>query len=186
MHQPFYTNTNEQFVTSDDKNFYVYVSSGMEFDINLYQNTADRLILDKTSYLTAVDTLSGTLRDRCNIIRPTIIIERNSLPTFNYVYIPVFNRYYYLNEFVSVRTNLWEISLILDERMTYKTEILNLKDVIVGRAESSLLYDPYYVDEKIPVTAGKRYTVTEITNTTFSRTESTYPFVVAVVAKSTP
>ena len=155
-----------------------------DMTMNLYQNTADKYVLDKSSYLTSIDTLTGTLRDRCDIISPTIIIERDALPNFNYVYIPTFNRYYYLNGIVSVRKNLWEISLTLDERMTYKTDILALENVIIGRAESATWYDPFYVDDKIPVTAGLRHTVTEISNTTFSRAESSYPFVVSVVVKT--
>lgn len=43
----------------------------------------------------------------------------------NYVYIPDFNRYYFINDITSVRQNLWRLTLHVDVLMSYKNEIKN-------------------------------------------------------------
>lgn len=175
------TSDDKDFITSDNNNFMVVTPT---FGIGLYKNTADKLVLDKSLFLDPVGILYGSLRDRCDVINPRFIIERESLPVFNYVSIPIWNRYYYVNDIVSVRYGFWEISLTVDERMSYKSEIMALKDVIIGRAEDPIWWNPYFTDNQIPVESGLNYTVIEISNSTFSRAESAYPFVLAVIAKS--
>ena len=184
----FGLNTDVSIYLEENTTFYEvykkYVPPATTFAMNLYTNSADRLVLDKESFLTSVGTLNGALRERCDIVTPKIIIEYATLLDFNYVQIPIWSRYYYVTDVVSVRKNLWEISLLLDERYSYKNEILALKDVIIARAESAVLYNPYLADDMIPAERGTTRTVTEISNTSLSATESSYPFVVAVVAKS--
>lgn len=49
----------------------------------------------------------------------------NYVLSANYVYIPDFNRYYFINDITSVRQNLWRLSLHVDVLMSYKKEINN-------------------------------------------------------------
>lgn len=95
--------------------------------IILYNSTAEINTLNKSSYLTQVATLTGTLRDGCNIVDPQILVELQSLPTFNYVYIPELNRYYFVKSIDNYNNKLWVLYLHVDVLMTYKTQILNLK-----------------------------------------------------------
>lgn len=180
-HIPFITSDSRTFVTVDDKVFNVALNVGSVFDLNLYQNTAEPNRVDKTSYLTAVDTLSGTLREECSVINPSITIMRTTLPTFNYVYISAFNRYYFVTGVTAIRMNLWRIDLNVDVLMTYKSGILDLSAVI-GRQEFS--YNPDLVDSELPVEKQDEITVEEISSTAFS-TELTgagvYNYVLTVV-----
>lgn len=93
------------------------------FDINLYQNSSEKERVNKTSFLTTIGTISGSLRSASSMLNPRIIIERTMID-FNYVYIPLFNRYYYVAEVISVATDMWELALSVDVLMSYKTEIL--------------------------------------------------------------
>ena len=52
----------------------------------------------------------------------------------NYVYIPDFNRYYFINDITSVRQNLWRLTLHVDVLMSYKKEISNT-NAFVSRNE---------------------------------------------------
>ena len=95
--------------------------------IQLFNSTAELNVLNKSSYLTLVTTLTGTLREGCNVTDPSITIELNSLPNFNYVYIPELNRYYFVKDIDNLRNKLWTIRLHVDVLMTYKTQILQLE-----------------------------------------------------------
>lgn len=52
----------------------------------------------------------------------------------NYAYIPEFNRYYFINDIISVRKNIWQLVMNVDVLMSYKDHILNL-DAFVARNE---------------------------------------------------
>lgn len=98
-------------------------------DIVLYVNNSERQAINKT--LTNGLTLTGSLRNESSVINPTILIETTNPSSYNYAYIPEFGRYYFITDMVSVRTNLWRMSLSVDVLMSFKTQILNL-DVIVS------------------------------------------------------
>lgn len=158
-----------------------YKPPSSTFDIAIYHNTAEPNRVDKTSFLTLVNTLWGALREECSIITPSILIKATSLPSFNYAYIPEFNRFYFVTGITSVRTGLWRIDLNVDVLMTYKSGILDLSAVI-GRQEFS--YNPDLVDSELPVEKQDEITVEEISSTAFS-TELTgadvYNYVLTVV-----
>lgn len=92
-------------------------------NIELYQNSSEPNRVDKTNYLEQIGTLLGAFRDETSITNMAITIQQTDFPQFNYVYIPIFGRYYYVTDITSFRENLWEISLSIDVLMTYKDAI---------------------------------------------------------------
>lgn len=76
-------------------------------------------------------TLTGALRGESSVINPSFIIELDNPSQYNYCFIPAFNRYYFITNITSVRTNIWRIDCSVDVLMSFQTEILNL-DVIVS------------------------------------------------------
>lgn len=153
---PFLTNTGQDFILSDSVQYYVTGNVDDTFTITLYQNTAEKIRVDKTSYLTQVSTLTGALRDRCSLVNPVIMIEQTSLPTFNYVYIEAFNRYYFVGAIDSVRFGLWQITLDCDVLMTYKDGILGLTTTV---SRNQTVYDPFIYDRKALKRIDKKYTI---------------------------
>lgn len=117
------------------------------FDINLYQNSAEVNRVDKGQFLVGVGTLSGALREECSMLTPSIVYQSTDVPTFNYVYIPIFNRYYYVTSLSSVSKNVWRMELNCDVLMTYKEQIFLLQGVI-GRQEID--FNPLLVDNELP------------------------------------
>lgn len=101
--------------------------------IDLYVNTSERQAINKT--LQNVLSLSGTLRNESSVTNPKFIIEHRNPTAFNYCYIPEFNRYYFITDIVSVRTNLWRIECSVDVLMSFQQQILDL-DVVVSDATS--------------------------------------------------
>lgn len=132
--------------------------------LNLYNNTADSERVDKTQYITNVGTLTGVLREQTSITNIQIVIEYNSIPTFNYVHIPLFNRYYFVDDIVSVYNNLWEITLSVDVLMSYKNAIKNLY-AFVDRNE--FINNSNIIDEKRVIEQGYDVEDIELNNAVF-------------------
>ena len=128
-------------------------------DMILYHNNAEQNRLDKTNFLESVSTLNGYLRDKTSITNPSIIIEMSEFPTFNYVYLPKFNRYYYVTNILSIATNLWQIDMHVDVLMSYKDKIL-LQSAIIERNEYE--WNPYLIDSSLPVSKEPNITVEEV------------------------
>ena len=88
-------------------------------------------------------TLTGTLKDDCELLNPVIRIERNGAPDYNYAYIPEFSRYYFMDPPKAVHNNIWEIKLHVDVLYTYRQGILTAPCVV---AKSSSNYNLYLND----------------------------------------
>lgn len=118
--------------------------------IILYNNSAEKNRVDKTSYLSNALTLNGNLRsnDSGNILSPTIYLEMNSdsVPTYNYCYIPSFNRYYFITNIAPTRNDYWEVDMKEDVLMSFKTEIKN-QTALVARNENE--YNEYLEDSLV-------------------------------------
>lgn len=125
--------------------------------IVLYQNSAERNRVDKTNYLTKIKTISGTVRDVTSIVNISILIEYDTVPNFNYCYLPAFRRYYYITDVSTVNKNLWELSLSCDVLMSYKDAIKNCSGFI-ERNEN--LYNENIVDKQRVIEQG--YDIEEI------------------------
>lgn len=90
----------------------------------------------------------GELRDECDILNPVLTIEGlNPDTTFNYCYIPDFNRYYFITESSVVRTGLMEFMLHVDVLQSWSENILN-HDAYIYRNE--YVFDKMLIDE-LPV-----------------------------------
>lgn len=112
--------------------------------IKLYNNTSDPLKVGKT--LQNELSITGDLRDSCDIEHPSIIIEGNTVLNYNYAYIPDFHRYYFFTKPPeAVAANLMRLELSEDYLETYKTEIRNTK-AIIQRQER--LFNKYLTDEE--------------------------------------
>lgn len=142
-----------------DKSEYSFIKEPTTdmINIQLYRCTAERNRVNKSDYMTLVGSIFGTLREEASITSPDILVEGKILPTFNYVYIREFNRYYYVNEISSVRNLLWNIELDVDVLMTYNMAIRGCT-AYVDRNENT--YNKKVIDTKVPLQQGE--TVDEV------------------------
>lgn len=106
----------------------------MSFSIKLQRNTSPLNQMDKA--LNLVGTISGTLRNETDIVNPTILIEADSLPDFNYMTIDEFHRSYFVTEIRSVRNKIWEISAHSDPLMSFKDDFLE-NTALISRNQSN-------------------------------------------------
>lgn len=124
----------------------------MSFSIQLMNNTDELNKITKSPG--TVMTLQGTLRDEASIVDPVILVEYDgALTGVNYMHIPTFNRYYFINDIVSVRNKLWRIHAHCDVLKTYSEGILGTP-AVVARNENTynlLLDDSMFKVESDPL-----------------------------------
>ena len=71
--------------------------------------------------------IKGILRDNINVLNPIFTIRSSSPITGNYCYIPVLNRYYFVDVVNVLSYDKTEIRLTVDVLKTYETEIMKAK-----------------------------------------------------------
>lgn len=123
-------------------------------DFKLYHNSSPNNKIGKT--LNSETVFIGNLRDSARIVNPEIMIEAENLTGYNYAYIPIFNRYYFIEEITSYRTGLWLVKMKVDVLESYKNEIKALDCII--EATENYAGDNYLANSESWVTKVKAKT----------------------------
>ena len=121
----------------------------MPFPIAVGTNNDDLNVITKT--WTVRSELNGTLKDESSIIDPVILVEWHggedsstpfTLAECNYLYIPVFKRYYYIKDIRSVRNGLVEIACHVDVLHSFDEAIRENSGIVHRQAQrNNLLLD---------------------------------------------
>ena len=112
-------------------------------NIKIYHNYSANNKLNKT--ITLLIEKNVKLKNETNITRPTIILTGDISNNMNYVYIPKFNRYYYIVDKKSINNEMYEIFLEVDVLMSFKEIILNLH-CIIDKQQDLTNINKYYND----------------------------------------
>lgn len=83
--------------------------------------------------------IAGDLRQTFDVLRPTVTLRKQPLPTFNYCYIQCLGRYYFVDRVDFEGNNAYELTLRVDVLKSYESEIL----AATGRVSESDNPDPY-------------------------------------------
>lgn len=105
--------------------------------ITLYKVLDEPNKLNKT--LISGVTINGKFRTELDNIDVIIEIETTDLD-FNYVSIQTLNKYYFVKNIINVNAKITRLILHLDVLMTYKTDILNSKGLVIKGG----VINPYY------------------------------------------
>lgn len=110
----------------------------------LYKTTSNERALHKN--LTQVKSVSVEWKENTSILQPTIILL-GAIPDVNYVYIPYFNRYYFIRNIGILKArNIIEVKCEVDVLMSYANALSQL-DCVVKRQEN--VYNNYLVDNAL-------------------------------------
>lgn len=113
--------------------------------ITIYTTSDDRRVIDKT-LTTVSENLNCQLVEGCSAIDPVITLAMNtSILTANYMYIPYFGRYYYIENIEVDEGNVIRITGHVDVLKTYSTE---LKNCYVNSRKNQNSYDMYLPDDR--------------------------------------
>lgn len=128
--------------------------------ITLYFNTSEPNRMNKT--LTTIASVDGTLRTQSSVINPVIGIATNlNFSNVNYMYIDEFHRYYFINDIVSVRNGIWEISAHVDVLSTYAKQV-SMLPCVIGRNEYE--YNLFLEDDRFLVNSNRLVQTVEFPN----------------------
>lgn len=147
-----------------------------------YISTAEKNKIDKTGYLTNEFETNIQLKETCGMLTPIIIMSTNVIDK-NYVYIPLFSRYYFITNIKRIDNDRIEISCKVDVLMSFKEDILKLK-VIATRSSNN--YNQYLLDKAIAVENDYFPIVRRISDGLFQSntlTEADYTFALTVINK---
>lgn len=115
--------------------------------IQIYQNYSSDDKINKN--LVLLNSYNNcTLKEETSIINPNILVSYEGVITGNYLYIPDFNRYYFIDNIISVRNNLWRLECKIDPLYTYRSELNNI-ECILARSENN--YNLYLHDNELPI-----------------------------------
>ena len=114
-------------------------------DILLYNNHSEKNELNKN--ISDEGLFQGTLRQETSVTAPEVLIESTSfISSYNYAYIPDFDRYYYIIDVSVVRQSLWRVALKCDVLMSFRDSILACP-AIINHTEVTQITD--YADSDI-------------------------------------
>lgn len=118
----------------------------MGITVKLMHNSSPVEKIGKT--LDAGSEFTCDLKADTSVLKPTLVLQSSSsLAGFNYMYIPDFQRYYFIDDIVSKNNVIWEVSGHVDVLETYKADILRQEAVIRRQQNKYNLYlnDPDFM-----------------------------------------
>lgn len=110
--------------------------------------------------------LDVVLKNDTSIEAPEFILKGNEF-NYNYLYVPTFKHYYFINDIVSMANGLIRIICKQDILATYKADILNYEGFITYAASA---YDPMIPDGRIAT----KNEIAEIRTTAFTWNDSAF------------
>ena len=114
-------------------------------EIILYYNNSEKIKLDKD--LTQIGSIEGRLFQDTSITKPSIMFDLDTAVfSANYLYIPQFNRYYFITDVVNISANKWQIQARVDVLTSFKSAIRQNTAIIERQENEYNLYldDKYY------------------------------------------
>lgn len=93
-------------------------------DLHFYKTLDDSNVINKT--LTNQKTISIVARHDFNVLNPDLILVCDvDYSEYNYCHIPELNRFYFVDSFEFINSEMIRLSLSVDVLETYKSDLLN-------------------------------------------------------------
>lgn len=112
-------------------------------DVTLYVNTSDKYNIHKS--ISSVGSYSNVvIKDPTDTVHPHITIQTSSnLSAVNYMYIPRYGRYYFVEKPISVNNGVWELQGTSDPLMSFQSAVLSVSGTLT---RSETLFNAYLND----------------------------------------
>lgn len=128
----------------------------MAFSITTYQFNKKVNSTKRPSAGDAVGTYNAELKDQCSIITPAIKLNigTTAITIPNYVYVPVWDRYYFVTD-IQFERGIWTLRLKVDALASWRTSI-GSQSLYVTRAAAD--YDGAIMDTMYPAKSDSTFT----------------------------
>lgn len=93
------------------------------------------------------DSYDCLLKRPTSIIRPVVQLKIGNPAAYNYAYIPILRRWYYIVDMTSINADMWEFQLEVDVLATYRADII-ASDAFIQYSQSA--YDTMIPDSRLP------------------------------------
>lgn len=123
-------------------------------ELQLMYNLSDARCINKR--LVDSQTFTGQLRDEVSIMNPIVRIDVESIPRFNYAYIPELERYYMIDDITVYREGVVDVTMSVDVLMSFKRDILS--SIAVVDKQSMIQNGDEYIDDGSLVTDNLMFT----------------------------
>lgn len=113
--------------------------------VQLMQCASENNVIRKK--LSTIQTVNCLFKEESSIINPVIILDYNlqSMSNVNYMYIPTFDRYYYMQDIRALTGGRYMVTGKLDVLQSFASDILSLL-VVVDKQKSDSKSDLYIDD----------------------------------------
>lgn len=112
------------------------IARGDNMQITIGRTSDDRRKLQKSF---SGSDITAQLKQPCDVLNPVFIISYNSnYITSNYVHVPEFGRYYFINNINLLPGNRAELSCSVDVLMSWQSEINSVKTLISRQENAGL------------------------------------------------
>lgn len=101
--------------------------------IDIYKNSSAPNVVNKS--ITLIDNLDCYLKEDCDISNPTIEVYDTNALNGNYIWIPLFSRYYFINKITTQSIDTLLIEAHVDVLMSFQSAIMNASGII-GRQQN--------------------------------------------------
>jgi len=81
------------------------------------------------------------LLDNCSMLTPSLIVQHRA-KTHTYVYIPDFNRYYFVHKVTILNARQWQYDLVIDVLASHKSQIVGSNQYVIRAASNYSLFLP--------------------------------------------
>lgn len=105
--------------------------------LHLYKTVDDPNVLNKT--LENPFIITGDLKGEFNTLRNVIDVELSD-PSYNYLYFPATNGYYFITQKTHINREIIRLYLSCDVLMTYKNMILNSRGLVIKGNNVDMYY----------------------------------------------
>ena len=112
--------------------------------VEFYTTNDNAKTINKTLKLNK--TINIVFRNNVSEQAPVMVMTKDNVLGSNYVHIPDFNRYYFIDSIDKYTANLVIVNLSTDLLMTYQNEIIN-NEVLITATEQ-----PSYLSTSLPTT----------------------------------
>lgn len=103
-------------------------------NVIFYKFSGEANLVDKTNMLSNSVTLQCNLKENTSVINPSILLNMSAInrnvTTYNYCYIELFGRYYFVDDVIIEANNIIRFNLSVDVLMSYKTFLFGQKALI--------------------------------------------------------
>ena len=105
-------------------------------NVNFLTTTDDNRKVSK-NYTVNISNVACDIYDTCDLYNPTLIVKSNSVISSNYLYIPNFNRYYFIVNKNLDKAGITIINCECDVLMSFKSSILASTQMIIRSADTN-------------------------------------------------